>query len=280
MKLEYHLPFPLLRPYIKLYAWYSVKKEEIMERIKFLPMGYVYLVMNLNGPFVIQRPDISVTRASNATILVGQQETFYNLLPHGELVSFSVIFQPTGMKRLLNVPVQELRCYGYQAELILKNQLTPLHEQLSSAQPNVSKMVEHTDNFFLRLLHTAYSDYPYIDKVLDCIRISQGLTHLKELTHLTNMSGRTFRRRFLEMTGTSCIKYITITRFKHILHALKCNNASFLNWSKVACSVGYYDQMHFIKSFKMLAGETPTGYLSRYNNPENILERYFMAAID
>ena len=280
MKLQYHLPIPLLRPYIKLYAYYSINKEEAMERVKFLPMGYVYLVMNLSDHFTIQRADINVTVASNATILVGQQETFYNLIPHGDLTSFSIIFQPTGMKRLLNVPVQELRCYGCPAELILKSQLTLLHEQLSIAQPNVLKMVNHADEFFLRLLHTAYSDYLYIDKVLDCIRISQGLTHLKDLTNLTNMSGRTFRRRFLELAGTSCIKYITITRFKHILHALKCNNASFLNWSKVACNVGYYDQMHFIKSFKMLAGETPTGYLSRYNNPGNILERYFMAAID
>jgi AraC-like DNA-binding protein len=110
--------------------------------------------------------------------------------------------------------------------------------------------------------------------------MSHGLTDIKELMKIINISGRTFRRRFLEWVGTSCAKYITITRLKHILHALKYNYPPEINWSNLACGLGYYDQMHFIKSFKLLTGEPPTHYLSRYNNPDNILERYFMSAID
>jgi AraC-like DNA-binding protein len=280
MQLEYYIPAPLLRPYIKFYAYYNIKKEESMERIRFLPMGFAYLVVNLKDKFIINRTDINETVGSMTSLLVGQQETYYDLLPEGDLSSFSVIFKPTGMKRLLQVPVHELRDYGYNSELVLNNKLKPLYDQIYSTRGNVADMVKLTDEYFMRKLCKATDKYFYVDHALECIQMSHGLTDIKELMKIINISGRTFRRRFLEGVGTSCAKYITITRLKYILHVLKYNYTPEINWSKLACGLGYYDQMHFIKSFKLLTGEPPTHYLTRYNNPDNILERYFMSAID
>lgn len=251
-----------------------------MERIRFLPMGFVYLVVNLKDKFIVNRPDINETVGSMTSLLVGQQETYYDLLPEGDFSSFSVIFQPTGMKRLLQVPVHELRDYGYNSELVLNNRLKPLYDQIYSTRGNIADMIKLTDEYFICKLCRTIDKYLYVDYALECIQLSQGLTDIKELMKIINISGRTFRRRFLEWVGTSCAKYITITRLKHILHALKYNHPPEINWSNLACGLGYYDQMHFIKSFKLLTGETPTHYLSRYNNPDNILERYFMSAID
>lgn len=280
MELEYYIPSPQLRPYIKLYALFNIRKEEILEPIKFLPMGYVYLILNFGDSFFIQRPGLFTQIDSTAMILVGQQETYHQLIAQGDLQCVCTIFQPSGMYRLLGVPVHELRCYGYQAELVLGNRLEKLYEKVYLQHPDGKNLIKAMDVFYTGLLTSANLQYRYVDLVLDCIHASRGLMGLKELTCLANISGRTFRRRFLELVGTSCIRYITITRLKSILHTLRQPYPPEIQWSKLAYGMGYYDQMHFIKSFKQMTGETPGRYLSRYNSPDHMLERYFMAAID
>jgi AraC-like DNA-binding protein len=36
--------------------------------------------------------------------------------------------------------------------------------------------------------------------------------------------------------------------------------AEIVNWPKMALDLGYFDQAHFIKDFKMIVGRTPAEY--------------------
>ena len=280
MKLEYYIPSPLLSSYIKRYAYYSIARNEEIKSIKFLPMGYSYLVFNLKDPFSIDHPKIKGRVRTQGSILVGQQDYYYHLIPEGDLTCFSIIFQPTGMYRLLHVPMHELRCYGYPAELVLKRKLDRIYDKLHYLQDDRKKMSKMVNDFFLHQLLLADNHYQYIDHVIDYIHKSKGLTDIHELSWIANVSERTFRRRFLEIVGTSCKKYIMITRLDQIMNSLKYGFPLYVNMTRIAHGFGFYDQMHFIKSFKKFSGETPTAYLSRYNNPGNILERYFLAVIE
>jgi len=280
MRLEFFIPSPPLRNYIKRYAFYQFQKEEAPEGIKILPMGYAYVVVNLGDPFSIESPTVKNETVDKGPLLVGQQEVFYHLIPSGNLTSFSIIFKPAGMYRLLHTPMHELRGYGYPAGLVIDNLLKPLYEKLRYLSPNRHPMVRAADDFFLAQLALMDPRYPYIEGALECICKHKGLIGREGLYRLCNVSGRTFRRRFLEIIGTSCKHYILITRLNHIMGALKNNHPPSVGWGSIAHNTGFYDQMHFIKSFRQMLGETPTHYINRFNNPENILERYFLAAID
>ena len=280
MRLEFFIPSPPLSAYIKRYAFYHFRKEEAPSGIKILPMGYAYLVVNLGDCFSIESPRVKGVRVDTGPLLVGQQEIYYHLLPSGKLISFSIIFKPAGMYRLLHVPMHELRGYGYPAGLVLRNLLEPLYEKLQHLSPNSLSMARAADNFLLKQLAVKDPRYPYIEGALECICNHKGLIGREELYWLANVSGRTFRRRFLEIVGTSCKHYILVTRLSHIMTALKGNRPPSVRWGRIAHNTGFYDQMHFIHSFRQILGESPSHYINRFNNPENILERYFLAAID
>jgi len=278
MVIKYYVPALSLRPYIKLYTYYNIEEEKISGPIKFLPMGSPYVVFNLKDSFSIYNSNLNMGLFRNGNLIVGQQESFYYLKPNGKLITLCVIFQPAGLYRLLHVPVHELINYAYPAENFLKNKLIPLYDKILSINQDPSEIVYYLDDFFIAELAITNYRYEYIEHILDSIYNTKGLIPLRLLVEQANISGRTFRRRFLESVGISCKSYMCLRRMSHILNAVKHQQPLDINWSKIACSSGYYDQMHFIKAFRKFCGENPTGYITRYHNPEHVIERYFLSA--
>ena len=80
---------------------------------------------------------------------------------------------------------------------------------------------------------------------------SKGSLHISELD--TGISTRQLRRLFDYYIGDSPKTFSNIVRFQHILSAKAYHNHSFLDT--------YYDQAHFIKSFKTFYGDTPSKVL-------------------
>ena len=82
------------------------------------------------------------------------------------------------------------------------------------------------------------------------------MVNVDQLAYDANMSIRTFERHFIDQVGISPKLFCNITRFNYAL-ALKFKNPQ-LDWTSIASTCGYYDQMHLIKDFKKFAGYTPT----------------------
>lgn len=278
MQLEYYKPAVSLRAFIKLYAFYCIEKERKINPIKFIPMGLPYLVFNLEDEFSIYKSNHNKGILSDGAIITGQQLHYYHLVPHGTLASLSVIFQPTGLFRLLHVPVHELVDYGYPAEEVLKSTLKPLYEKILGASKSVPKMIQILDTFFLTSLFSCNYQYRYVEFALNCIHESNGMITISQLLERFNISGRTFRRRFLEAVGISCKKYIGLIRMNYIMGVVKNLQTVDINWSRIAYNSGYYDQMHFIKTFKQFCGENPTTFIDRYHDSSHELEKYFLSA--
>jgi AraC-like DNA-binding protein len=267
-----------LRPFIKLYAFYSIGKERKISPIKFIPMGLPYVVFNLADGFSIDKSNLDKMIPTDGCIITGQQVNYYYLVPKGNLTSLSVIFQPAGLYRILHVPVHELIDYGYPAEDIVKDKLKPLYENLLSKSDDIPLLISLLNAFFLSQLEKSNTRYGYIVYALNCIWETRGLISISQLRNKINTSDRTFRRRFLETVGISCKKYIGIIRLNHIMNAVKNQQPLNINWSQMACNTGFYDQMHFIKCFKCFCGENPTGFIARYHDPKHAPEKYFLSA--
>jgi AraC-like DNA-binding protein len=278
MRLEYYIPAKPLRPFIKLYAFYSLEKERKIRPIKFVPMGLPYVVFNLEDGFFIDKSNLDKMIPADGSIITGQQVNYYFLVPRGNLTSLSVIFQPAGLYRLLHVPVHEMIDYGYPAEDIVKSRLKPLYENLLANTDDVSSLISLLNVFFIAQLEKSNSQYGYIEYALNCICKTHGLISISRLRDQINTSDRTFRRRFLETVGISCKKYIGLVRLNHIMNAVKNQQPLNINWCQIACSSGYYDQMHFIKCFKCFCGENPTSFIERYHDPKHAPEKYFLSA--
>jgi len=118
---------------------------------------------------------------------------------------------------------------------------------------SLATIAQRLDNYFLR--HLSQHPLQMMDKrffsALLQILQSKGSIHISELD--TGISTRQLRRLFDYYIGDSPKTFSNIVRFQHILSVKAYHNHSFLDT--------YYDQAHFIKSFKTFYGDTPSKVL-------------------
>jgi AraC-like DNA-binding protein len=100
------------------------------------------------------------------------------------------------------------------------------------------------------------------------LRRAKGQIEIGRLAHDLGCSRKHLVAQFHEQIGASPKTIARILRFQHAVRLF--NGASVTNpvsGADVAMECGYFDQAHFIKDFRQLAGITPTEYL-RQRIPE------------
>ena len=117
---------------------------------------------------------------------------------------------------------------------------------------SLATIAQRLDNYFLRHLsqRSLQMDNRFFSALLQIFQ-SKGSIHISELN--TGISTRQLRRLFDYYIGDSPKTFSNIVRFQHILRVKAYHNHSFLDT--------YYDQAHFIKSFKTFYGDTPSKVL-------------------
>ncbi|WP_271785298.1 AraC family transcriptional regulator [Aquimarina algiphila] len=99
----------------------------------------------------------------------------------------------------------------------------------------------HYDHRFLDSLNLIFQKKGYLD-------IEKDLN--------TGLSLRQLRRVFNFYIGTTAKSFSNVVRFQHILNAKPSKQS--LKENKLYFDVGFFDQAHFIKSFKTFYGVTPS----------------------
>lgn len=263
-------PHFLLRPYIKSYNYIRINAQNYTAPMKFLPMGNPVLVFNQGPPYFVKNDVYHEVIRNGDSLVIGQQDRYYLLKPEEDLFIFMIIFQPTGVYRLLNYPIHEIGNKSIRLIELPDPDLRSLPDYLKDKAANIESFVNTAEQFFLHRLKSVQKKSLYIEDALHSIFRCKGFLSVKQLSSEANTSERNFRRRFFETVGIAPKKYILINRLHYILHMMEQKPAK-INWADIAYSCGYYDQMHFIKEFKKFSGETPSHY---YKEKHQIKELY------
>jgi transcriptional regulator GlxA family with amidase domain len=88
--------------------------------------------------------------------------------------------------------------------------------------------------------------------------LQQG-TNIPQILHDLNLSERSLERLFHTHVGVTPILFARICRFQTSLAILR--QGRFRSLTDIAHSLGYYDQSHFIRDFKLFSGASPGRYL-------------------
>ncbi len=94
-----------------------------------------------------------------------------------------------------------------------------------------------------------------IDYIIPEIIKYGGTIKIDDLVKKAYMSNRQFERAFKERMGVSPKFYSRLVRFGKAW-LLKENNPD-MTWTQVAYECNYFDQMHLIRDFKVLADANP-----------------------
>lgn len=172
----------------------------------------------------------------------------------GSFRTIGVNFKPAALKSVFGLNANELTDQNTSINQLVK---TSLSEQLL----NSSSLQQRISCFSTFLLAQA-NRYACENKKLDyaIAQLQQG-KRLPHVLHDVNLSERSLERLFLTHIGITPILYARICRFQTSMELLR--QGHFRSLTDIAHSLGYFDQSHFIRDFKLFSGVSPRIYLRK-----------------
>lgn len=130
-----------------------------------------------------------------------------------------------------------------------------LTEEVISAG-GVSAMIERVESRLLGYLHVHESNSDgLLQTSMKYMYASQGKISMRSLAEMLSYSERNIRRTFQKELGVSPKELSGIIRFQSLLQEMTHGAES--RFTDIAVKYGYYDQPHFINSFKRYYGLAP-----------------------
>ncbi|MBC8182114.1 hypothetical protein H8E88_13445 [candidate division KSB1 bacterium] len=166
-------PSKLLKPYIKQY--WSIENvvpngEQYVQRI--IPSGLSELLIYLSP-----RPKITdnTKSLSENLILSGHQKEYYDILIEGNLLVFSVVFQPQGLMQFFNFPLTEIYNQNVPLKYLNKKLGQDLEQKMLEAN-SFQKRVQLIEVFLMDLLKENKNriEFKRINYVVKLIKKTQG----------------------------------------------------------------------------------------------------------
>ncbi|WP_406290097.1 helix-turn-helix domain-containing protein [Embleya sp. NBC_00896] len=166
---------------------------------------------------------------------------------------------PLGAYRLLGLPLGELGHRVVHLDDLPGWDVRELTDRLVSA-PHWAARFAYLDEILLDRLDRGPEPSPEVTRCWDLLAAGAGRIGITELARETGWSRRHLGARFRETVGLPPKAVARVLRFGHALALLDGADPP-RSWADVAIEAGYYDQAHFNRDFKALAGCTPSVYL-------------------
>jgi AraC-like DNA-binding protein len=251
------LPSTPLRDYVSHYA---LSTEDLGRQVLVRPVTaspHVALVLHLGAPTEAFEYHTGRTRVLPNVMVVGPQTTRRaELLMRGPRASLVVRFRPGGFHRLFHVSVEDLTNSARDAQEVIGAEAGPLLADVAG-RVHASARVRAVERFLTSRLATARPRHPATEAADEVLQ-AHGTSRIADLVRHSGLSARQFERAFRESTGLSPKLFARAARLEFALQLKRGD--PLRTWTQVSHEAGYFDQTHFVKDFKALAGETPSTF--------------------
>lgn len=170
--------------------------------------------------------------------------------------TFVVVFKPWGVRRFTRFPLHEATNRNLDLHHAFSNKVREGEERLRECgSPYERRNV--VEAFLRSELAGGREDRLVVDAV-HTIAAERGCIHISAAAERYGLSRKQFVRRFQETVGLPPKIFSRIIRFQHTLRLFR----GPIRHIEIAYESGYFDQAHFTKEFKELAGVSPGKFLS------------------
>jgi AraC-like DNA-binding protein len=246
MKYSYHRPDPLLSSFIQ-----TVLVVNGSPRFKATD-----LPLFSNGmPALLYQSD---NTSSHQLTIYGESipDEIWDIDDSTTLIAF--LFRPFSLSPMFKVPAKELKenpielhRWNAQKSMALRLQLIPAK--------SIEKKLEILNHFVVTQLDVNKRECEIIQFATDRLMQNSDTEILGEILRELNLTERTFQRIFKQYTGITANQYRRICQFYFAFSQLKGKH--FEKQTDIAYSNNYFDQSHYIRSFKEFTDTTPNDYL-------------------
>lgn len=187
--------------------------------------------------------------ASISPVVLGKEPNNYCIL-------LLIRLSPYGLYQITRQSQDKLAGKRLSLEEIDSELFNSLHRAFITAK-NTPELVNACDKIlYKRMEKNVVSDA--LLSAAAAIGSSCGQARVKEISQKSGYSERQLNRLFLTQVGMNIKTYARLTRFNYVLKNIQKSPGLFAALSQQA---GYFDQAHFDKDFKAVAGITPQNYL-------------------
>ncbi|WBW96469.1 helix-turn-helix domain-containing protein [Oceanirhabdus sp. W0125-5] len=243
---------PLLKLFIRHY-WYVNEEANPLSSYELLPMDHVDLIITNGKPFVYG--DNKSVIKSDSIHFHGIRENSVLMTQSGKIQALGVSFTPWGFYFLVREPMSNF-----------VNKIVDLNDVNNSLCKEIYK--------YLNLFDKPYDFVQSIEsELIGCIRVTEqeekdcsiisdfiveDVFNIKEYCEANRISVRRLERIFRKYIGISPKMFMNILRFEEASRDIMYKRE--FNLTDISYKHGYYDQPHFVKSFKGFAKHTPSKF--------------------
>ncbi len=224
-----------------------------------VPIPRVVLIINIGDPLLVTRAPGHDGWKPMASFVAGLGEGATLTRHAGVQHGVEVRLTPLGAHRLLGMPMDELTDEVVGLADLWGTAGSELTERIAEAADWEARF-DILDRVLARLAGQGPEPLPEILGAWERLERTRGDLAISELVSDSGWSRRRLAQRFREQVGLTPKSAAKVLRFQHAIELLARPGHRSLASVAVAC--GYYDQAHFNRDFRALAGCTPTDLLA------------------
>ncbi len=255
-------PRPALRPFVSR-LWASsidLRQEpsgsrESGSRERVLPTGNSHLAIRLEGPAlkIYRDGDDTVGRSFDRAIVGGPRTHAYLRDVSAPVASVGAQLESGAAAILFGVPVDELAGSHTSVDALWGAQTRELVDELRDTGDPAQRL-DVLERFLGQRLPRVRGVHPAVAYALE--RFS-GAVPIRDVVDETGLSHRRFVTLFSRQIGLTPKRFCRVRRFQQALVHLARGDAPT---ARVAVDSGYFDQPHFNREFREMAGISPGAY--------------------
>ena len=265
IKFRHIEPHPMLKSYIeKMWVFESSGRMPVDDLKLVVPNGNIKLTVAFRNGIVAAMNGQAFASKEQSISLTGLVDVPLTLDVDEDVATgtIGVEFSPHGAYRFFHFSFDEIKNKIYPLNDILGNIGTQLEEQIANTGP-VERKIFLLQQFLLKQL-SLHKEDSIFEYCVEKIQSSKGKITVKELEKKTGYSSRWLNMKFAGHLGTAPKNLSSIFRFKQYYQALTNGNENV--FMKNDFYEYYYDQSHFIKTFKRYTGLSPARFDNRIND--------------
>jgi AraC-like DNA-binding protein len=180
----------------------------------------------------------------------------------GQIHVFNILFQPTGLNRLIEINMTSLVNQDPAASDVLGKSALALGDAVRSAS-DFHLRVAAVERWIGMMLEKRRPDGPigFASRRMIAVR---GNARIDDLVGKSGLSASQFQRRFATQVGMTPKLFARTIRFDRALVARR--HAPNRLWTEIIHELGYFDQAHFIRECHAFAGLPPSSFVGDWNN--------------
>jgi AraC-like DNA-binding protein len=258
MDIERALPRPELRSVVRSFGERRADLGSTQLTWPVAARPHQILDIHLAEPFQIRIDGGPATPAPETTVVGPQTYRRAHVRLSGQVHVFNILFQPTGLNRLVGINMTSLVNQDPAASDVLGKSAVAVR-----AAPSFHLRVAGVERWLGMMLDKRGPDGAIGLASRQVIAV-RGRARIEDLVAKSGLSASQFQRRFATQVGMTPKLFARTTRFDRALVARR--NAPNRPWTDIIHELGYFDQAHFIRECRAFAGLPPTSLVGDWHN--------------